>query len=226
MDASAEISGGRSCPGPGAQPGSRPRNERRGFNRNDHRNWFDPGNDCQKAANMTSCDDDADPSQRRGSGDRHCRHPPSRKYPPPGADARLHAPVTPVAVSAGAARRSPAPSWLGKAARLGWTPKAAGAGAPACILAAGALPVAIRSRHRLSRPPFSTRAGHRGARFALRSGRQAPSAVSRGARATAVSEPPRGNTSMRICRSMLHTAAGMVTLAQIWVARFRQRRYR
>jgi hypothetical protein len=30
------------------------------FNSCDHRNWFDPGNDCQKVANMASSDDGAD----------------------------------------------------------------------------------------------------------------------------------------------------------------------
>jgi len=36
------------------------------FNSNDHRNWFDPGNDCQKVANMAVLDDDADTDHRRG----------------------------------------------------------------------------------------------------------------------------------------------------------------
>src|SRR6266508_957382 len=36
------------------------------FNCNDHRNWFDPGNDCQKVANTAVPDDDADTDHRRG----------------------------------------------------------------------------------------------------------------------------------------------------------------
>jgi len=36
------------------------------FNSNDHRNWFDPGNDCQKVANMAVLDDDANTDHRRG----------------------------------------------------------------------------------------------------------------------------------------------------------------
>jgi hypothetical protein len=47
--------------GPRAPDGAR-------FKRNDQRNWFDPGNDCQKVANITSRADSAELDQRAGSG--------------------------------------------------------------------------------------------------------------------------------------------------------------
>jgi hypothetical protein len=96
VDAAAKISDGRSRPGRG-RPTGEPAPERvpRGFNRNDHRNWFDPGNDCQKAANMTPCDDDADPGQRRGVRQPALPAPAVAKILPPGAGERLPAPATP-----------------------------------------------------------------------------------------------------------------------------------
>jgi hypothetical protein len=217
----------RSRPGRG-RPTGEPAPERvpRGFNRNDHRNRFDPGNDCQKAVNMTSCDDDADPGQRRGVRQPALPAPAVAKILPAGAGARLHAPATPVTVSAGAVRRSPAPSRLGKAAQLGWTRKAVDVEAPANILDTATVAGAIRSRAGLSRPPLSERDRHRGTRFAPGDGRRTSAA----APASPGTRPPPGRLAeilrRRICRSMLQTAARMVTLAQIWVAQFRQRRYR
>jgi hypothetical protein len=41
-----------------------------GFNSNDHRNWFDPGNDCQKVVNIASSDDSAELDDPRRSGSR------------------------------------------------------------------------------------------------------------------------------------------------------------
>jgi len=126
------------------------------FNRNDHRNWFDPGNDCQKAANMASCDDDADLAQRR-----EVRQPAlparavskiPRQEPARGSMRRPHA----IAVSAGGARLSPAPSRLGKAAQPGWTRKAVAAEAAADVLAAGA----AAGRNPFAPRPFTTRFQH------------------------------------------------------------------
>ena len=53
-------------PSPGRRPPNSP--ARRRFKRNDQRNWFDPGNDCQKVANITSRADSAELDQRAGSG--------------------------------------------------------------------------------------------------------------------------------------------------------------
>jgi hypothetical protein len=53
-----------------APPSRRPPNSPGGgrFKRNDQRNWFDPGNDCQKVANITSRADSAEFHQRAGCG--------------------------------------------------------------------------------------------------------------------------------------------------------------
>jgi hypothetical protein len=152
----------------------------RGFNRNDHRNWFDPGNDCQKTANMTSRDNDADLGQRRWDRQPRCRHPAVAKILPPEADARLHARPRPVTVSAAAARRSPAWSRLGKAAQLGWTRKSVDVEAPANNPGSATVAGPISSRAGLSRSPFSERDGQRGTRFAPGEGRRTSAAAPAG----------------------------------------------
>jgi hypothetical protein len=51
------------------------------FNCNDHRNWFDPGNDCQKVANTAVPDDDADTDHPRGVRRTPPAPPAIAKYP-------------------------------------------------------------------------------------------------------------------------------------------------
>jgi hypothetical protein len=199
----------------------------RGFNSNDHRNWFDPGNDCQKTANMTCGDDGAEPGQRRG-----VRHPASRavalaKIPRTPATARPRRrcrPRPPPALAAQAAhlrRRGPAHAAI--AAGRGWRSpparhrgaapapsRAPATGSPSALSHESLPGVRVACRVAVCPPGSDAGAGDQTA------GRDGAPAAAR------LAEILR----RRICGPMLPTRARLVTLAQIWVAQLRQRRYR